>query len=272
MKKTIEFDTSAGKIPAISKEKAPFGGESSFRSLIFRDDLFKLKRKFEPGDHWLRFMPPIKGTRFGWLLTLNVFSDIGGVTFVGPTTFDERAVDPMRQASDWLRKNKPEVLRNKETNPTGLKLWATPQAVAWVIDDKMPEGQRLGIYMASKYDGSRGGSTGAAHRLETLASERDTEPGSPTLGELIHGDITHPTEGKLVKVTASAKDSKGFQSYTVSIGKTVSPLEKHMECLTEDEHNMLAPLETAIYVPTVEEIHEILKGYIGGELYKEIFG
>ena len=69
----------------------------------------------------------------------------------------------------------------------------------------------------------------------------------------------------------TAKNSDGFQSYTPSIGKNAAPLEKVMEVLTEDEHNMLAPLETTIYVPTVEEIYEILKNYIGEELYKEIF-
>lgn len=270
MKKTIEFDTEAGKHPVLSTKPISSGsGESTYRTLIFRDDMFKRKRKFEPGDHWLRFMPSIKGSKFGWLLTLNIYN-LDGVTFVAPNTFEERAIDPIRRASDWLRKNKPEVLRNKETNPDGLKLWATPSAVAWCIDEKQPEGQRLGIYFASKYDGSRGGSTGAAHRLEQLANERDTEPGSPTLGELIYGDITDPKGGRLVKYTASEKDKRGFQSYSVAIGKTAAPLDKIMECLTEEEHNMIAPLETVIYVPTDEEMHDILKGYIGEELYNQI--
>jgi len=270
MRKPIEFDTSAGKQPVTTK---PFnsGYESSFRSLIFRDDLYKRKRKFSEGEHWLRFLPPIKGSKFPWLLKLDVYQDKGGVTFIAPTTFEDRAVDPFRIAWDWFKKNKPELLSKKGVNPDGFKLWPTPQGLGWCIDDKQPEGSRLALYLASKYDGSRGGQPGVAHRLELLANERDTEPGSATLGELIHGDISHPETGKLVKVTVSGKGADGFHSYAVAIGKNVVTLESAFDCLTEEEYNMIAPIETTIYVPPVEEIHEILKGYIGEELHNEIF-
>ena len=271
MKKTIEFDTSAGKQSAITKPAYTGDKEPSFKNLILRDDLYKKKRKFEQGDHWLRFMPSIKGSKFPWLLKVDVYQDKAGVTFVSPTSFNERATDPFRIAWDWFKKNKPELLSKKGVNPDGFKLWPTPQGVAWAIDKDKPEGQRLSIYVASKYDGSRGGQPGVAHRLELLATERDTEPGSPTHGELIHGDISHPETGKLAKITVSGKGADGFHSYTVSIGKNVAPLAEYMDALTEEEHNLISPLENIIYVPTVEEIHDILKGYIGEELYKEIF-
>lgn len=274
MKKEIKFDTGAGKNPVLpEKSSTPSeGAAGGFRSLLFRDELYKKKKKFEPGDFWLRFLPSIEGSKFPWMMRLEVYSDIGGVTFVSPSTFDDRATNPIRIAQDWLRKNKPELLRKRDVNPDGFKLWPGPYGVSWVIDDTAEEGSRLGLYCASLYDGSRGGTTGAAHRIKAAAEERDTEPGSPTLGELVHGDVTDPESGRLVKLTVAKPKGTEFASYAVAIGKKVVPLSTSLDTLTEEEHNLLAPLEKVIYVPTSEEIHGFLKAYIGEALHNEIFG
>jgi hypothetical protein len=273
MRKAIEWDTSEKKQP-MQVAKTQYDGPS-FKSLILRDDLYKRKKKFGEGESWLRFLPSITGSKYEWMMRLDVYTvktASGGVTFVSPNTFDERAENPFVTASKWLRKNKPEVLSNKDSNPDGLRLYPSPQGLSWVIDEKAPEGERLSLYLASMYDGSRGGTTGAAYRVKSLAEEKDTEPGSPTLGELIYGDITHPETGRLVKISVTKPKGQEFQSYTMAIGQKQSPLEASLKALTDEEHNLIAPLDRVVYVPTVEEIHEILKGYIGAELYTEIFG
>ena len=274
MRKPIEFESNnTGKQPVIAP-KQQFDGPA-FKTLILRDELYKRKKKFSEGDTWLRFLPSIKGSKYDWMMRLDVYTvktAAGGVTFVSPTTFNEKAENPFDTASRWIHKNKPELKSNKDTNPNGLRLYPSPQGLSWVVDEQAPEGERLALYLASMYDGVRGGSSGAAHRIKTLAEERDTEPGSPSHGELVYGDITNPESGRLVKINVTKPKGQEFQSYAMSIGQKQSPLSASLDKLTEEEHNLIAPLERVVYVPTVEEIHEILKGYIGSELYTEIFG
>jgi hypothetical protein len=273
-RRNIQFDTtikpSSLEAPAPPKEKTESSG-SGFRNLIFKGEAWKLGMKFTKPVTWLRFLPPIAGSKYNWLLRLEVFKDKGGVSFVSPRTFDPKAKDPFYLASKWLKEHKPELLSNRDTNPGGFKLWASPVGVAWCIEREAEEGSRLRIFNSSLYDGVRGGTPGLGANIQRLADTVDTEPGSETLGQKIYGDITAPDSGRLVKVDKSKTEKAEYASYTPSIGKNPAPLSDCLGVLTDDEHNSLEPIENLIYVPTEIEIHEILKGYIGEALYKEIF-
>jgi hypothetical protein len=249
-------------------------GESSasgnFKNLTFAGEYWKSVIKFTKPTTRLRFLPPIDPSKYDWILKLDVYKDKAGVTFVSPTTFDQQAVDPFKKAQFWLRKNRPELLSNRDTNPDGLKLYPSPVGVAWAIDLDPEEGG-LKIFQASLYDGSRGGSTGLAATIYKQANEIDQEPGSSTLGQKINGDITDYETGKAVKVERSKSEKAEYASYTTSIGRVPVPLGPVLENLRDEEINLLKPLEDVVYIPSTEEIHGILKGYIGEELHHEIF-
>ncbi|MEI6870677.1 MAG: hypothetical protein WCL08_00205 [Verrucomicrobiota bacterium] len=280
--RTIEFETSKEGKPDPLAPPVTTGGVSKFKNMIFKGEAWKLQKKFTQQLSWLRFFPAIKGSQYDWMIRLNVFRDKGGVTFVCPTSFDPNATDIFSVASIWLRKNNPKPLYrgaknkdgspNAESNPDGLKLWSTPYGAAWCIDDGEEDGSKLRLYFASLYDGSRGGTAGAAHNIVKASEERDNEPGSPTVGQAIHGDITNPAAGRLVKVERSKGDKSEFPSYSIGIGKSAAPLMPLVEKLTDAETGMIAPLEDIIYIPTQDELHAILRGYIGMSLHKDIFG
>ena len=162
-------------------------------------------------------------------------------------------------------------MSNRATNPNGFKLYPKPIGIAWVIDAEATEGERLRLISPSLYDGSRGGNVGLGYNLKLKAEETDNEPGSDTFGENIHGDITNPEKGRLIKIERAKSDKAEYASYTAGIGKTDAPLDSYLDKLTDEEHDLLEALENIVYIPTEEEIHCILKNYIGEEIYNQIF-
>lgn len=271
MRKKIEFgDNSEGTAPdpLAKTEKS----ESGFRNLVFQEKFWEKQLKFVKETTWLRFLPTVKPSPYGWMMTLDVYRDKGGVTFVSPATFDRNARDPFRVASQWLRKNKPELLGNKDTNPGGFKPYPSQYGVAWCVDTEAVEGSRLRLFYASLYDGSRGGTKGLGCNLKSLSEEKDNEPGSETNGQLVHGDITAEEAGKLVKVVKTKSEKSEFPSYAPGIGKADAPLDPIIRGLTDAEHELVCPLESVIYIPTEDEVIGFVRGYIGEDLTKQIFG
>ena len=269
--KKLEFVDNSATAPKAQETPKNSDYTPSYRDITLRGDFWKLKQKFVNATTWLRAFPAIAPSQHEWLLNVPVYKDKAGVTFASPNTFDRSAVNPFQIAAQWLQKNKKEALSNKDTNPNGLRMYPAPIGVAWVIDTEAEEGKRLRLFSASLYDGSRGGTTGLAYNIKVKADERDAEPGSPTIGSKIHGDITDPATGKLIKIERAKSEKAEYASYSVGIGKSDAPIGALIEKLTEDEQNLLEPLERLIYIPTEDEVHGILKGYLGEELYKEIF-
>jgi len=186
-------------------------------------------------------------------------------TFVDPATFKEPSI--FFKASAWLRKNEPECIASRDTNPNGFKLWPQKRGLAWVIDEAAEEGKRLRLLNVSLYDGSRGGSTGWGHDLVTEANAVDNEPGSPTQGQSIYGDITSNETGRQFCVTKIGTGATA--SYKVTIGKTATPL--NLDMLTDEEMELICPLEKTLHVPSEEEQKAYLRAYIGEERFAKIF-
>ena len=123
------------------------------------------------------------------------------------------------------------------------------------------------------YDGKYGGSTGLGFDIVKNATVRDNEPGSPTLGQLVHGDITAEDKGKLVCIEKSVPevgDTK-YASYSSRIGKAEAPIKDFLSKLTDDEYDKLVPLDKVLRIPTEEEQKQYLLAYIGETWYSKIF-
>ena len=268
MRKQVEFATGSQAATG-SKTTTPTAG-TGYKSLVFTQDYWQRQLKFERDITWLRFLPAVAGSSYPWMTRLEVYKK-GGVTFVSPNTFDTGARNPFQIASTWLKKNRPALLGKKDVNPDGLKPWPSTFGIAWAIDTQEEAGKRLRLFYGSLYDGVRGGTKGIGDNIWQASIERDQEPGSPTVGELVHGEITDPTSGRLVKITRTKTPEAEYPSYGIGIGKSPAPLDPLMAELTDEEVDSIKPLEKVVYIPSEEEIHGFLRGYIGNELHAEIF-
>lgn len=266
MRKEIEFINNSGVAPdPIQKTK-----EVAFREIVFKEAYRSRKARFTQNLTWLRFLPAIKPSVYDWMMPIEVHRDINGVTFTSPKTLDSNNQSCFDIARIWFQKNNSMLLSSKDKNPNGYKLYPMRFGVSWVVEEQAPEGEKLKLLLASLYNGERGGTTGLAYNIRKEADARDNEPNSKSAGQLIHGDITNPTTGRLVKVERLAGGE--YASYKAGIGKNAAPIDHFLAQLTDEEMNLLCPLESTLYIPSEQEQHELLRRYIGEKHYQDIFG
>lgn len=265
MKRTLEFQDTPTNAPnpvAAAKAAGP-----SFRDETYAAPYKGIQVKFDQAIKWLRPLPAMKGSTYPWMMKFQQYKDPNGAypAFVDPASFGLPSL--FFKASGWLRKNEPACLSNRETNPNGLKLWPQTRGICWVIDEVAEEGKRLRLLNVSLYDGSRGGSTGWGYDLFMESEAVDNEPGSPTQGKKLYGDITDPENGRQFCVTKTGTGATS--SYKTTIGKNRSPL--NLDILTDDEMNLVCPLEKVLHIPSEEEQKAYLRAYIGEERFGKIF-
>jgi len=266
--KKIEFVNNTG---LVTPEPVSKTRELAFKDLVFKEEYKGRKCRFGQGLTWLRFLPAVKPSVYDWMMPVEIHRDINGVTFVSPRSLDSNVQTPFDIARMWLYKNNKGALSSRDKNPNGLRLYSQRYGIAWAIEEAAPEGQRLKLFYASLYDGVRGGTTGLGYNVRREADARDNEPGSPTVGQLIHGDVTDPNSGRLVKVERAPTEKNEYASYKAGIGKNPAPVEHFLNLLTDEEMEMITPLENTIYIPSEQEMLDILKRYIGEEFYAQIF-
>jgi hypothetical protein len=266
--KKIEFVNNTG---LAQPEPVAKSRELAFRDLVFKEEYKGRKCRFGQGLTWLRFLPAVKPSVYDWMMPVEIHRDINGVTFVSPRSLDSNVQTPFDIARMWLYKHNKGALSSRDKNPNGLRLYSQRYGIAWAIEEAAPEGQRLKLFYASLYDGVRGGTTGLGYNVRREADARDNEPGSPTVGQLIHGDVTDPTSGRLVKVERAPTEKNEYASYKAGIGKNPAPVEHFLNLLTDEEMELITPLENTIYIPSEQEMLDILKRYIGDEFYNQIF-
>lgn len=249
-----------------------------FRDLTFVPELREKTLKWDNGTNWVRALPPIQGSSYQWMMRVEIHQAPDGQgerlpTFCHPKSFERGARSPFDEAYEWFRKHAKEELYSREKNPQGLKLNTKSQGVAWVIHTGKEPGEKLGLFYASLYDGSWGGGPGLGYKIWQEANQVDTEPNSPTFEQRVHADITAPQEGRLILIEKHKPESGDkYASYVVRIGKSAAPVDKYTEELSDEEHEMLRPLEEVFYRPSEEEQSQILKDYIGSKSFKTIFG
>lgn len=267
MKKPIEFVNNTGSAPD------PIGTsrEAGFKDMTCKEEYRELMIRFKAGLTWLRFLPSIKGSMYSWMMPLDIHADIAGTTFTSPRALDRNAPSVFENAQRWFKRHHPEALYSRDTNENGLKLYSKRVGASWVIEEQAPEGERLRLLIRSLYDGIRGGTTGLAYNIHHEAESCDNEPGSGTVGQRIHGDITEPTAGRLVKIERMQSDKSEYANYKIGIGKNPAPISHFMALLTEKEHNLITPLEKVVYIPTEEEQKEVLRRFIGDKFFSELY-
>jgi hypothetical protein len=232
------------------------------------------------GEHWVRFLPPIQGSSFQWMMKIDVFEDyLDGVgnkfpPFVDPACYNTGEPNAFREAYNWFRKNDQDMLFNREKNPNGFKLTSKPKGIAWFIDSgkNVEDGDRLGMFYQSLYNGEWGGSAGLAFKLWAEANLMETEPDSDGYGKPIYGNIASMDAGRKVLIDKSKAEGAKFASYSLRIGKedTVS-FQKYLDMLTEEEKGLLQPLENTFIRLSYKEQLEILRVYIGEKYFSKIF-
>jgi hypothetical protein len=72
-------------------------------------------------------------------------------------------------------------------------------------------------------------------------------------------------------VERAPTEKNEYASYKAGIGKNPAPVEHFLNLLTDEEMEMITPLENTIYIPSEQEMLDILKRYIGDEFYEQIF-
>jgi hypothetical protein len=275
MSRNITFVNNADKAePVIKQDTKSNEPAQKYEDYTYSDGYRELQLKFNQKLTWLRFLPAIAGSEHGWILNFNVFKAPEGQvhpTFVDPESFGKPSV--WANARGWFMKNAKEQLMKRDVNPHGLKLRSSPRGLAWVILSDAPEGQSLRLLNTSMYDGKYGGSTGLGFDIVKNATVRDNEPGSPTIGQLVHGDITAEDKGKLVCIEKSVPevgDTK-YASYSSRIGKAEAPIKEFLARLTDEEYDKLVALDKVLRIPTEAEQKQYLLAYIGESWYSKIF-
>lgn len=266
MKKEILWETSPNKIdPTAKPQREPSG----FQSAVVKPKFGARKQRLNVGVNWLRILPAIKGSAEDWLMPVDCYKLDDIAEWAKPANFEN---DLVAKVQNWLRKNAPEKLWDKEKK-TGYRLWPKKQGLAWGVDQHAEENKRLCLFRSSLYDGQYGGTPGLAFVIKTTAETVDNEPGSKTIGEKIYGDITAPDAGRLVKIEKIQPPGKdAYASYRVGIGSQPAPIATAMELLTEEEHDLLCKLEETVYEPTIEEQAVFLRAYLGDDFPEEILG
>jgi hypothetical protein len=272
--RNIEFVNNSNK--PITTPINSGGSESTpkYEDYTYNEGYRELQLKFNQKLTWMRFLPPIVGSEYGYILNFNIFKSPEGQvhpTFVDPESFGKPSVWTF--ARTWFMKNAKDQLMKRDVNPNGFKLRSSPRGMAWVLISGAESGQTLKLLNSSMYDGKYGGSTGLGFDIVKNAEVRDNEPGSPTVGQLVHGDITKPDKGKLVCIEKSVPEvgETKYASYSSRIGKSDAPLKELMENLTDEEYEKITPLEKVLHIPSEEEQKKYLLAYIGNSWYSKIF-
>jgi hypothetical protein len=273
MSRNLQFVNNSNKVvPA--KIDTGGGDKPKYEDNSYNDGYKELQLKFTQKVTWLRFLPPVSGSQGSWIYDFNLFKAPEGQvhpTFVDPESFGQPSV--WVYARNWFMKNAKEQLMKRDVNPHGFKLRSSPRGIAWVLVTGAESGSTLRLLNTSMYDGKYGGTSGLGYEIFNNANVRDNEPGSATIGQLIHGDITDPNKGKLVCVEKSLPESGDtkYASYTTRIGKADAPIKPLLEALTDEEYDKIVPLEKVLRIPTEEEQKQYLLAYIGESWYSKIF-
>jgi hypothetical protein len=274
-KHIVQFaDSSTGQTP----DPVSANEKLKFRNLILKPSLRERSIRWDVGVNWIRILPRIQGSLYGWMMRAEVIQPPDGQSdrlpsFCHPKSFERGARSPFDDAHDWFKKEAIQNLFHREKNPHGFKLTARSVGVCWAIHTGREPGEKLILVDSSLYDGAWGGSPGLSYKIWTEANQVDTEPNSPTYEQKVYPDITDKDAGNLVLVEKK-RPEKGdrYSSYIVRIGKTAAPIEPYWEALTEEETSLVVPLENVFHRPSEQEQHEMLKDYIGPKFYRQIFG
>ena len=208
-------------------------GKTRYDDSLLMPEFSRFKMLFGTGDTWLRIVPPIKGSAYPWHIIARTHNYEGG-RHTHPGTLDKRD-SVFDRAYAWIKANMPKALFSK-ANKDGIRLLTDPVVVFWMLTDiagkPVPR-----LFVASGYDGSRGGVPGLGHQI-VRAVAAATVPGT-------QGPVD-PDGGVMICVAKTAPAGGRFPSYSVRLGNDPVPIRPILDRMDQGEFDRLRPLEQTI--------------------------
>jgi hypothetical protein len=242
--KTVEFaEASAGRTTNNNSTPWKRDTQRAYEDLVFKPDYAARRLRFPEGQTWMRILPPLRGSVHGWMLGIHALEFDGG-RFAHPRTLTPNAKCAFDRAYTWALEHTPHSLYSK-TNKAGLRLLPNPLAAFWVALEE--EGRMVArLFLASAYDGSRGGMPGLGWQIWHLSQQHDED------GNLVT-DLTHPEKGVLVGVEKTKAPGAKYPGYRLTLGRQPAPADSFIAKMEPEEAAAIVPLEDTIRILSPEE-------------------
>jgi len=237
----------------------PENNPKKYQDIIFRPEFEHLRLNFPHGLTWVRILPGLGNSAYGWLLPILALEFPGG-RFVHPASFALNKRSAFDVAHEWLLQREPQLLCSK-TNKTGFRLLPVQLCAFWAIEYSEQNNHSLRLVLESFKDGSKG-SAGLAHEIWRKIFERDEN-------ELRMRDALHPKSGVMISVERRKRKNAPPLDW-VRVGRIPHNVDTMLEKVSPVESAVLCPLEQVIHEPTVEEQWDYLGRLITPELATRI--
>jgi len=231
-----------------------------YQDLIFKPEFEHLRLNFPQGLTWIRILPGLGGSAYGWILPISVLEFPGG-RFVHPASFYPNKRSVFDIAKRWFLQHEPRLLCSK-VNKTGFRLWPIKICVFWVVEYSEAGDHRSRLVLESFNDGANG-PKGLAHEIWRKVYEKD-ENG------LRMCDALHPEKGVMICVERHKAKSHHAPLDWVRVGRLPQSVDGLLEKVGPMERELLCPLERVIREPTVDEQWDYLGRLITPELAARI--
>jgi len=260
MKKTIEFNIDSGvSVPRMSPWASP-AGTSEFQDLLLKPEFVSMRYKFPLGETRIRIVPALRDSMYGWMLGVHALNYPGG-RHSHPRTLAKKSSSVFDAAYRWHKENQPDSLYSRK-NKGGYKLLSDPVSVFWMLveEDAKPLPR---LFVASGYDGSRGGVAGLGHQIWQLC-QTAVQKGDPA------GNPLNPESGTHLIITKQKQAGARYPGYSVRLGDDPAPLDQLTAQMDPADLALIQRLEDVVYIPTEEEEWQLLQKAVDPETVRNI--
>jgi len=217
--------------------------KSNFEDLILKEEYRSRRLRFEPGMTWMRILPAFKTSPFAWMLGVHALSFESG-HFAHPKTLHPNARSVWDHCYGWAKENHPQALYSK-ANKQGIRLLTDPVCVFWALVEQ--NGTYVArLFQGSGYDASRGGAPGLGHQILKLTQEVDER-------DNLVAEPVHPERGVLIGVEKTKTTGSQYPSYALRVGRQPAPMADVLGKTSDEEIEVLRPLEKVIRAVSDEE-------------------
>jgi len=231
-----------------------------YQDLILRPEYEHLRLNFPSGHTWIRILPGLGDSAYGWILPILALEFPGG-RFVHPASFNPNKRSVFDIAHDWLRTFHPQLLRSK-TNKTGFRLKPIKVGAFWGVEYSEAGQHSLRLAVESFHSGTSG-PVGLAYEIWRKLFEKDENDHRMC-------DGLHPENGVMVCVERRRPRLAGPPLHWVQVGRIPRSVDDLLEKVSPIEKEQLHPLERVIREASVEEQWDYLGRLISPELVARI--
>jgi hypothetical protein len=256
MKTNIQFTPNDSESNPWKRPRQPI-----FEDHILRPEFENRRLRFETGETWLRIVPALPESAYGWLFPIQSLKIRDG-QFAHPKTLRPNARCVFDHAYGWLLQHQPQSLYSKR-NKGGARLLTSPRCAFWAVVYSETGEHTLKLVVESGYDGSRGGTNGLGFEIWRKVYEKDER------GERFNNAVD-PEEGVLICIERSRPRNAEFPIDTVRIGRQVCPIAPMLEKVNPEELAALCPLEQVVREPSEDEQWAYLGRVIDPKLVSQI--